>query len=313
MKRLSVFLWLVSSPMLGLSSAQAAGSAGTEPFGFLFLDADARAVGFGGAYTALASDANALLYNPAGLGMIRRSEAIFMHNSYVQGVSQEYVGMSLRQGFGISLSYLDFGSVGRTTISNPSGAGLGTTGMTDTVASFGYGVSIFNWMSAGVAAKLIHEAIDGTSAQGYAADFGALADVPATKGLRVGMALQNIGPAARFQGAREQLPFNARFGAAYRFHLAGRSQTVAVDVAKTRSESAVVAAGFETTPVKALALRIGFNNRNEAGVGVTAGLGWRFSNLSLDYAFAPYGELSDSHRFSVAVRWGAESVRPLSQ
>jgi len=40
---------------------------GAEPFDFIFLDAGARPAALGGAYTSLAMDANALLYNPAGL------------------------------------------------------------------------------------------------------------------------------------------------------------------------------------------------------------------------------------------------------
>ena len=74
--------------------ALAAPAAGTEPFNFLALDADARAVALGGAYTALATDANALLYNPAGLGLVRQSQIAFMHNQYIAGLTQEYMGLA---------------------------------------------------------------------------------------------------------------------------------------------------------------------------------------------------------------------------
>ena len=90
--------------LLGLTKPAAAASPGADPFNFLLLDANARAAGMGGAYTALANDANALLYNPAGLGRISAHEATFMHNEHFQGVKQEYLAFSARQGFGLSLN-----------------------------------------------------------------------------------------------------------------------------------------------------------------------------------------------------------------
>ncbi|MBI5245511.1 MAG: hypothetical protein HY922_17755, partial [Elusimicrobia bacterium] len=77
MKARLLALVLLSWPRLSHAAA------GAEPFNFLFLDANARAVGMGGAYTALARDSNALLYNPAGLGLVDEHEATFMHNEHV--------------------------------------------------------------------------------------------------------------------------------------------------------------------------------------------------------------------------------------
>jgi hypothetical protein len=74
--------FLLAAALLGAAGAARAdnGSAGAEPFAFLQLDSSARSAALGGAYTALASDANALQYNPGGLGMVRQNEAQFMYN-----------------------------------------------------------------------------------------------------------------------------------------------------------------------------------------------------------------------------------------
>ena len=64
------------------------------------------AIALGGAYTALASDANALRYNPAGLAQARRYEASAMHDQYFQGATHEYFSLAAPGGWGASLTFL---------------------------------------------------------------------------------------------------------------------------------------------------------------------------------------------------------------
>jgi len=304
----------ISALFLVLTGAQLsqAGSAGADPFNFLFLDANARAVGMGGAYTALATDANALLYNPAGLGRVRRHEATFMHNQYFGGITQDYLAYASPQGWSANLNTLNFGDVARTTLSNPDGQGLSSTGLRDLAFGAGYGRALHDDLTVGVGAKYIQESIAGISAQGFAFDLGALYAVRALEGFTVGLAVQNIGPAVKFQSDKEDLPLNVRMGAAYDFsigedpflNIGGHEYTVSLDVTKQRSEGALIAVGVETHVAKMMPVRVGFNTRNDAGAGVTVGLGWSSRVLALDYAFVPFGDLGSTHRISVTWRWG---------
>ncbi len=127
--------------------AFASGSGGTAPFQFLFLDADARSVGMGGAYSALATDANALHYNPGGLGRVERSRATFMHNEYFEGISQQYIGVAMRGGLGLNLNVLNSGEVQRTLVSNPTGAGLGSATLQDLALGAGWGHAVTERLS----------------------------------------------------------------------------------------------------------------------------------------------------------------------
>jgi hypothetical protein len=281
----------------------AAGSAGSDPFAFLFLDANARPVALGGAYTALANDANALLYNPAGLGRLSQSEATFMHNEYLQDITQDYAAIATQSGWSVNFNRLGLANIPRTTISNPDGDG--STSYNDLALGLGYGQALTDSLSLGVGVKFIREDFDTVNMQGEGLDLGGLYTPPAVPGLSVGVAAQNIGP--KTYGAPEQMPFNMRAGTAYTFHLGGTTHTVTADVEKERVQRVIFAAGVETLILDPLSLRVGYNSGNDQGSGVTMGVGFRFRALSADYAFVAMGQAGNAQRLSVTFRWGKTS------
>jgi hypothetical protein len=50
-------------------------------------------------------------------------------------------------------------------------------------------------------------------------------------------------------------------------------------------------------------LRLGFDSRNDVGLGLTAGVGVAAAAMRFYYAVVPYGELGYGHRVSVAWRF----------
>ncbi|MFA6318951.1 MAG: PorV/PorQ family protein, partial [Elusimicrobiota bacterium] len=260
-------------------------TAGTDPFDFLLLDANARAVALGGAYTALADDSNALLYNPAGLGLVRRYEATFMHNQYVDSVSQEYLSLALPQGFGLSFNYLDYGSLTRATISRKDGS-LGSFSASDLAASLGYGIRLYRGLSLGLAAKYLRESIYRYEGHGAAFDVGAMYMLQEDPRISFGIAIQNMGTPVRFQGEREQLPLTLRAGAGLGFSLLGFENTLAAEMSKRRLEDPAIGVGMESVVAGMFPVRVGYTTRNDADIGLTGGVGWRYRDLSVDYAIA---------------------------
>ncbi len=297
-------LWLIALLLAFPAASTGAASGGSEPFAFLSLDANARAVALGGAYTALASDANALLYDPAGLARVRRQEATFMHNQHFQGITQEYIGYASPRGWGLSLNYLTFGAIPKTTVANPDGTGLGSAGLSDLALGAGYGRTLTDALALGAGAKVISETIDDVTARGLALDLGALYAVPAVPRLSLGAAVLNLGPAVKFQSANEDLPMSLRLGAAYGFAVLEQDSTLAMDIVKGRSQDARLAIGAETVIAKAMPVRLGYKTDGGTGPGISAGLGWRNQNFDFDYAYMPFGDLGVAHRLSATVRWG---------
>lgn len=277
-------------------------SAGAQPFSFLGLDSSARAAALGGAYTALAVDADALQYNPAGLALQDADHAAFMHNQYFESANQDHVAVALKSGFGASFDMLNYGAIKRTTYSSPDG-GRGTFGIMDTSLNFGYGRA-FGPAAFGGAAKWLRESNDGLVGQGGAVDGGALFDVPGADGLRLGFSVLNLGAPVRFQAASEGLPATARLGGAWGFALPGYKNTLALDLLKQGTDKPRLAFGAETAAAGGLSLRLGYTTRIDAGIGLTAGVGWKGDSWSFDYAIAPYGDLGLTHRVGAGLRWG---------
>ena len=300
---------VIASALLAPAFVQAGG--GADAYQFLLLDSNARAAAMGGAYTVLGTGAGALGYNPAGLARTERDEASFMHNQYFQGITQEYLDFASPLGLGASINYLSFGDVQQTTLNNTSGSGLGDTSLSDLALSAGYGRRLTEDFSVGGGAKYIRETIDQTPRDNVSFDLGAHYAVARVPGLSAGAALLNMGPAVSYDQAHENQPLTWRLGGAYRRDWLGASNALALDVVKERNDSARVSVGVETRVFKVLALRLGYNQSNDAGVGITAGIGCRVHDFDFDYAIVPFGALGYSNRASVAYRWGAPAAAPV--
>ena len=78
------------------SNAQSGSSlnkTGTTAAQFLKIGVGPRAIGMGGAYTALADDINAMYWNPAGLSRMNSKEAFFNHVDWIMDVKMENAGV----------------------------------------------------------------------------------------------------------------------------------------------------------------------------------------------------------------------------
>jgi len=278
---------------------------GAETASFLDIGVGARALGMGGAYTALADDANALYWNPAGLSKLEKREFTASHAELLESTRLDFLAYAhptSRGTFVAGMTYLSHGKIdGRDSQGRPT-AGFDAS---DTAVSAGYARKL-DFAQVGASFKYIRSHIGSTEAQTVAADIGARRELG---GLTVGAALRNLGPGLKFQDQRNDLPLRLAAGAAYKF--VGGHAAAAELVNGPRGAGTNASFGGEYQAVKSFYLRTGYTTQTaitggsgfDAARGLTMGLGLRNEKWSLDYAVLPSGELGRSHRFSLATRF----------
>lgn len=181
---------------------------GTRGTNFLEIGVGARAMGMGGAYTALAQDVSALYWNPAGIAHITGASA---HLSLADlygglGIKHVFAGGVLPLGssgaIGISYIQLSSGDIERTTEANPEGndPAFGRTfAWTSTAAELAYGRRMTDRLDVGAGFKFVTEGIDNANATHVGFDIGTQFRT-GLYGTTIGAALVNLGTSARFRG-----------------------------------------------------------------------------------------------------------------
>ena len=170
----------------------------------LLIPVGSRGTALGGSFNASITGLEAIFWNPAGLAVSDASaEVMASHFEYIAGINVEYAAVSAKFGglgtFGLSVKTLDFGDINVTTETNPEGTGQ-TFNPTFVTLGFTFSKQVTDRISFGTTAKVISEEILNTSATGIGFDFG-LQYVAGGTGLKLGIALKNIGPNMTFTGS----------------------------------------------------------------------------------------------------------------
>lgn len=284
-------------------------AAGAETAAFLEVGAGARASGLGGAYTALADDANAVYWNPAGLARLEKREVAASHAELGQETRHNFLAYAHPTGPVTVAGALTYQSYGAITARDATGRAAGSYEASD--AAFAFAVARKTaFVDAGVSVKYVRSSIAGTEAQGAALDAGLRRELAAGSGKVVlGAALRNLGPGLKFQDRRDDLPLRSALGVAYRFE---RGHAVAAEFQNSpRGAGSEGGVGGEFKAYEGVFLRLGYTTKSaavagtgfDAARGLTLGLGLRRERFSLDYAAQAAGELGSTHRFTLSARF----------
>src|SRR6266568_330445 len=163
-------------------------SSGTEGASFLDIPVGAGPAALGSAYTPLATNAYAPVWNPAGLGMLSGNEMAGQHVSYLESMHYEFLSFvhpfdkshesNVHRGLGFSVQYLGSGDIDRTDVVNNvpvnNGDPIGTFSSYFASYNLSYGQTLTDQLALGLTGKMIRAKIDDVSASAYAADLAGL-------------------------------------------------------------------------------------------------------------------------------------------
>lgn len=299
---------------LAFAASLFASGAGTTAAPFLKIGMGARATGMGGAFGAVADNADAIFWNPAGLAGLEKPELSMGFIKYFQDVNVGNIAYTRKiedRTFGIGATYLSVPDIARRGLNDSSGIvpDLGTFNASDLAVSLAYArknafKSLIDRLDTGVALKFIRSAIDDASAVAMAVDAGAL--YHATDRVNLAFAVQNLGTSMKFKDERDPLPLNLKAGLAYRpvnrFVVAAELNEYLID------QKFYASLGGEYWLRDAFALRggyrFGYDTSNlGAAAGLSAGFGLKVAGLGVDYAFLPFGDLGNTHRFGFWIQF----------
>jgi len=196
------------------------GGAGRSAVQTLSQPISARPAGLAEAYSAEASGADSLGYNPAGLALASAPELLAQYHGGFMGDTFLNAGYAQQAGnFGIGASVLSYNS-GGVELKNKYGEKISATGERDIVYSAGLGVRLpWAGLSAGAALKFVDaQVVEQFSGKALAGDAGIRFDVPETS-LSLGASAQNLGNGIKIADEHSSLPSVLRAGMAYRFNI----------------------------------------------------------------------------------------------
>jgi len=260
-------------------------------FPFLRTGVGARAWGMGNAYVALANDATAGFFNPAGLTRIGKWGFASML-SVDMGIDRKHNYVALAGNF-------SFGALGGSWMNSgiddvPNTANSNTFNYTQNVFTLSYAncVSKFRW---GVNFLIATHDLDGTTKSGVGGDAGFQWDFH--KEATLGFVGQHFG----LKVGEDQVPANYRLGLAIHPDIL-EGFTFPFEIQKTQHRGDMVfrlggeyAYTFTNTDY-GTAIRAGVDDG-----AFTVGAGLRFKQFMLDYAYVTEKEsfLGENHKFSL--------------
>ena len=299
-----LLIWIAVFGMVALSTnmSMAATDVGRNAADFLMIGHGARAASLGGAYTAMASEATAAYWNPAGLSSVEGSEVTFGHFAWYQDITVEQAsfGFPLGESFSgaLSATYVNYGTIqGYDALGQSSGDIVAY----DWVGGVSLAIAFSENFSFGLTGKYVSQRLDDITASAFAGDIGVRYN---SESFAVGATVVNLGSEMKFDQATEKLPTAARLGIMFRPF--SDAVATSLEIEQRIQGDLYVRQGIELGFDEMYFLRAGFDylpaqDGRSLATEISAGAGLRLSFAEFDYAFTPNDKSTseDLHRFTL--------------
>ena len=299
---------VVGAVMLAPPAAVAQDKVATTGVQFLEIGVSPRADGMGGGFTAVADDASAIYYNPAGMVQLDHTQVMLSYIDYPVDIGYSFVGavIPLKSGGTVGFGYygLDAGDIDRTTYSFPYGDGT-TFGAKDYALTVSYARFLTDRFSVGVTFKLIDELLETERASGWAADVGTIYNT-GFRNFKITMIIANFGPNLKHIEEDFPLPIDFRFGGAIDILDSQQHRaTLTMEGAHPSDNRERYTTGLEYTFNDFAMFRIGNRfERDLGGLSVGGGIKLPVSDkikARIDYAWQDFSELDNVQRFALTL------------
>ena len=314
---------------------------GTTAAQFLKIGVGARAMGMGETFVAIANDASALYWNPAGITNINSISLSVSHSEWFADIYHDYVGICIpwkeNQYFGVSVVGLNTNEQEVTTIEQPDGTGV-YYDVNDLCIGISYARALTDRFSTGATIKFIQQNAYNESANGLAIDLGTYLRT-GYHGLTIAMCISNFGGRMKLEGrdlisladinpnidgnyrtdARLKteswpLPLNFRIGIAMDviggfdpyIHSNNNRLTLAIDGVHPNDNSEKLNIGSEYSWNETIFARMGYKINYDVekwayGAGLNFNIGQQL--FSIDYAMVDFNDLGKVSRLSVELKF----------
>ncbi len=272
----------------------------------------------GDAFVAVANDASALYWNPAGLTQFKDDQLLFSHNMWVVDINHDFVGavyhMDETNAFGISFTSLSMQDMPVTTEFQPFGTGA-YFGFGDIALAVTYSRKMTEQFSFGGTVRYIEETLDQLKMRGVMIDLGTYywTGLGTT---RFAVAVSNfgnqlapdgevvlIGKRSNSQWQAFSPPTVFRIGFAmepYQDEINKITASIQLNHPNDNSEN--LSTGVEYSWKNTFYLRGGYKfNVDEQNYSFGAGVYVPVSvaNVTVDYSYSNFVRLGTAHRFSI--------------
>jgi len=316
--------------------ASAQSKTGTAVGQFLLIEPGARHAAMGNAAVARQDGLQSVYYNPAAIGAIERYGVQLTHSEWLAGITYDYASISLPAlrwaGLFVSLTALNSGEMDVRTVEQPHGTGE-RFDVSNVALGLGAGRRVTDRFFAGAQINYVQETIWNSSLETFTLNLGTLYRV-SDDGLHLGASVSNIGTKAGYEGrdlamqydndpsrygdnsalpgerftGEFPLPVIFRVGLGKPWQINPRLRLwTEVDAFHPSDNTETVSTGVELTWRDAWALRGGYDNlgRSDGESGLTLGGGVKLDvqtlDVEVDYCWADYGRLEETHRLTLVV------------